>query len=136
MTQSEVFSTARWAIMALIGLYLVTAGLSSLLLGTESGPWTSPLGWILGGGGALIIFGFALRAGPRAVAAASDELYRANARRAWAFGYWFGVFLYPPAVALIALALIDLKQAVVAVGTLFAGVPLLYFAWLEWRMGQ
>lgn len=135
MSATDRFQRLRRAVIALIGGYLTLSGLWLLIAGVDAGSAGSGLGWAIGLGGAALIFAAAARAGPRAVDAASDELYRDLSRRAWAFGYWWGVCLYPPFVAFLMLDLVEIRQAFTALGTLFAGVPLLYFAWLDWRAG-
>lgn len=135
MSGAERFQRIRRGVLFVIGAYLTLSGLWLLVAASDAGSAGSGLGWVLGLGGAALIFAAAVWLGPRAVNAASDELYRELSRRAWAFGYWWGVCLYPPVVALLILDLVEIRQAFVALGTLFAGVPLLYFVWLDWRAG-
>ena len=117
--------------LALTGLVLVAFAIGCMTLGPQNMP-----GWLPGSVGILVAIGITasfLAAPKAAVEAADDELARATAQRAWAAGYWLFVFAHIPFGFAYAYAILSPGQVLSALGTLCGGLPLLYFAWLDWR---
>lgn len=91
--------------------------------------WVSLLVGVLG---ALVLFGVAALAPPRATAIAYDEGHDDRWLRAQALGYWAAVFVFAICGNLVSVGWLDLPRAFVCGGMVVAATPFVRFLAGEW----